>query len=90
MSNKGGRVSPDYLADIAPEYASMKKGSTEKTGGEFNLPLGRVLTDSCPSCLNVHKTDKHFGKFEQVPQFTAVLQGGFLHERTGTRNFVTY
>ena len=21
MSNKGGRVSPDYLADIAPEYA---------------------------------------------------------------------
>ena len=23
MSNKGGRVSPDYLADIAPEYALM-------------------------------------------------------------------
>jgi len=22
MSNKGGRVSPDYLADIAPEYAT--------------------------------------------------------------------
>jgi len=24
MSNKGGRVSPDYLADIAPEYAFLK------------------------------------------------------------------
>jgi len=23
MSNKGGRVSPDYLADIAPEYANI-------------------------------------------------------------------
>ena len=23
MSNKGGRVSPDYLADIAPEYADI-------------------------------------------------------------------
>ena len=23
MSNKGGRVSPDYLADIAPEYANV-------------------------------------------------------------------
>ena len=23
MSNKGGRVSPDYLADIAPEYAQI-------------------------------------------------------------------
>ncbi len=23
MFNKGGRVSPDYLADIAPEYASL-------------------------------------------------------------------
>ena len=23
MSNKGGRVSPDYLADIAPEYAFL-------------------------------------------------------------------
>ena len=23
MSNKGGRVSPDYLADIAPEYAAL-------------------------------------------------------------------
>ena len=25
MSNKGGRVSPDYLADIAPEYAKKWK-----------------------------------------------------------------
>ena len=25
MSNKGGRVSPDYLADIAPEYATVAK-----------------------------------------------------------------
>ena len=28
MSNKGGRVSPDYLADIAPEYAE----TTGQTG----------------------------------------------------------
>jgi len=26
MSNKGGRVSPDYLADIAPEYAAIELG----------------------------------------------------------------
>ena len=25
MSNKGGRVSPDYLADIAPEYAIISR-----------------------------------------------------------------
>lgn len=34
MSNKGGRVSPDYLADIAPEYAIInveKYNSEEKT-----------------------------------------------------------
>ena len=27
MSNKGGRVSPDYLADIVPEYAGNQKCS---------------------------------------------------------------
>ena len=26
MSNTGGRVSPDYLADIAPEYAEFAGG----------------------------------------------------------------
>ena len=30
MSNKGGRVSPDYLADIAPEYADYAPTSTTK------------------------------------------------------------
>ena len=30
MSNKGGRVSPDYLADIAPEYAHYEKRSKLK------------------------------------------------------------
>ena len=35
MSNKGGRVSPDYLADIAPEYAvkaidNIKNNDSEK------------------------------------------------------------
>ena len=33
MSNKGGRVSPDYLADIAPEYASQK-GEVRKSAFE--------------------------------------------------------
>ena len=28
MSNKGGRVSPDYLADIAPEYAQFTQELT--------------------------------------------------------------
>ena len=28
MSNKGGRVSPDYLADIAPEYAAERENPT--------------------------------------------------------------
>ena len=34
MSNKGGRVSPDYLADIAPEYAEDFKQSSEYVAGQ--------------------------------------------------------
>ena len=30
MSNKGGRVSPDYLAAIAPEYAVIPKVDPNK------------------------------------------------------------
>ena len=36
MSNKGGRVSPDYLADIAPEYAASYLNSI----GEINTITG--------------------------------------------------
>ena len=38
MSNKGGRVSPDYLADIAPEYAVYNTLQV----------LGISLTDTTP------------------------------------------
>ena len=31
-----------------------------------------------------------FINIEQIAQFTAVLRGGFLCERAGTRDFVTY
>ena len=46
MSNKGGRVSPDYLADIAPEYAVIhlrngQYGLIEvKLGGETLIKEG--------------------------------------------------
>lgn len=41
MSNKGGRVSPDYLADIAPEYAGIvsrvqAERKAEKEYEQFN------------------------------------------------------
>ena len=52
MSNKGGRVSPDYLADIAPEYAVYNTLQV----------LGISLTDTTPledlfnkSNLNIDK-----------------------------------
>ena len=35
MSNKGGRVSLDYLADIAPEYAGYKQ--TNQNQGTFHF-----------------------------------------------------
>ena len=41
MSNKGGRVSPDYLADIAPEYATDTMGrmhSDAQFAGSSSVP----------------------------------------------------
>ena len=37
MSNKGGRVSPDYLADIAPEYADRGELKGENFNGFSNF-----------------------------------------------------
>ena len=44
MSNKGGRVSPDYLADIAPEYA--KKMNIERSIYEMLQIVSISLTDT--------------------------------------------
>ena len=53
MSNKGGRVSPDYLADIAPEYARYPNipktlNSIEPFFGHLkdHLQLSRRLSES--------------------------------------------
>ena len=43
MSNKGGRVSPDYLADIAPEYAYYPNVGYQTT--RFFINSGVVLFD---------------------------------------------
>ena len=39
MSNKGGRVSPDYLADIAPEYAD----TINKICDALEIPVSYLL-----------------------------------------------
>ena len=41
MSNKGGRVSPDYLADIAPEYAIWHEGwdRTARKDGIYRMTV---------------------------------------------------
>ena len=46
MSNKGGRVSPDYLADIAPEYAIF----------DICILIGRnhyVISSSCMQRIQI-------------------------------------
>ncbi len=67
MSNKGGRVSPDYLADIAPEYADNDDRSTYNELYKLCWPF-IIIKDSkpaeitpvnprgkgCAYCLNRH------------------------------------
>ena len=46
MSNKGGRVSPDYLADIAPEYAWTYFGTSIGLAALTGLFSGLAITTS--------------------------------------------
>ena len=79
MSNKGGRVSPDYLADIAPEYACMRFENIRA------VVARKTLKSLKESTWNTIKTIlKDWGLKEDVNYKINNLEGtprsrGFLH-----------